>query len=236
MSEHPLQSFIELVSFDQATYALEDSVQQLEKEIELLEKTSEDLSSGSTLLVHRMKDARKEVEQVELNMKTLDQQEIEEKKRLEKVANQKEYQLIMREIDTLKRQQHDYENTLLVSWNKLEAFKKEYEVRHAQDENKTAELKLAIEHKQESVSKMHDELDGRLRQRDEMKRGIPAEWLEKYVLMRSRVTNPVVQVINGSCMGCFYNLPPQEFLVLKRKQMIQCKCCFRFLYIAPSKE
>lgn len=236
MSEHPLQSFIELVSFDQATYALEDSIQQLEKEIELFEKTSEDLSSGSTLLAHRMKDARKEVDQIELNMKVLDQQEVEEKKRLESVANQKEYQSIMREIDTLKRQQHDYESTLLIAWNKLEAFKKEYEVRHTQDENKTAELKLALEHKQESVSKMHDELDARLRQRDEIKAGIPAQWLEKYVLMRSRVADPVVQVVNGSCMGCFYNLPPQELLDLKRKQMTQCKGCFRFLYIAPSKE
>lgn len=236
MSGHVLQSFIELVSFDQATYALEDKIQQTEKEIELLEKTAHDLSSGSTVVASRLKEARKEVDHVELTMKTLELQEQEEKQRLEKVTNKKEYQSIVKEIDTLKRQQHDYEKTLLVAWNKFETLKKEHEARHADDEKRSAELTFDMKQKQEALAALQQELEQRLQEREAKKALVPTEWLEKYILMRSRVADPVVPVVNGSCTACFYNLPPQEFLSLTKNAMIQCKGCYRFLYIATPQE
>ena len=71
MNEHPIQSFIELVNFDQTTYALEDEIQQTKKEVEILNQKRTDLSEGLDLVKARMQDMRKEVDRAELEMKSL---------------------------------------------------------------------------------------------------------------------------------------------------------------------
>lgn len=234
MNEHPLQSFIELVNFDQTTYALEDEIQQTEKDVESLKQKRTDLSAGLDLIKARMQDMRKEVDRAELEMKSLEQREREKKRRLDSVKNQKEHRSVLKEIESLKRKQHDYEETLLVAWNRFEVAKKEYEARLEESEQKIQELNTTVEQKQYKLTTLRADLQERLGQREEKKKHIPSEWLEKYVLMRSRVDDPVVPVIGGNCTACFYNLPPQALLELKRKKMLQCKGCYRFLYVESS--
>ena len=62
-------------------------------------------------------------------------------------------------------------------------------------------------------------------------KGIPEEWLEKYSIMRTRVPNPIVSVKNGSCSACFHALTQQDMLNLQRRKLLQCRDCYRFLYI-----
>ncbi len=61
--------------------------------------------------------------------------------------------------------------------------------------------------------------------------GVPNEWLEKYSHMRLRVIDPVVPVMFGGWSACSYAVTEQELVRLKRKALIQCKGCFRLLYM-----
>ncbi len=230
MSEFPLQMFIDLVSFDQKTYALEDEIQVVQQEVENLEQSQGELVSEQDRLNQKMYDAKKRVDRAELDMKGLEQQEKNEKKRLDSVQNQKEYQSINKEIVTLKKKQHDYEETLILAWNKFETAKKEHELGNKKYEEKIKALYVLIEEKKQKIKTLQADLQDRIAQRDEKKKDVPGEWMEKYVLMRSRVANPVVPVIGGNCTACFYNLPPQDALELRRRKLLQCKGCYRFLY------
>jgi len=236
MNEYPIQSFIDLVSFDQTTYALEDEIQRIEQEITNLDRSKQELQTDLDLVKKAVHDARKVVDGAELQMKDLEQQERAEKGKLDQVTNQKEYKSVLKEISTLKKQQHDYEETLLVAWNKLEVVKKEYELRQVECKQKLVDVQNKLEEKGEKAATLQKDLSGREGQREVCTKNIPAEWLEKYVLMRSRVEDPVVAVIGQNCSACFYNLPPQDFLELKRKRMLQCKGCYRFLYIEQQQE
>lgn len=60
---------------------------------------------------------------------------------------------------------------------------------------------------------------------------VPAEWLEKYEMMRSRVADPVVQVTQDSCGACYQLLTSQDLVRAKRGALIQCRKCFRLLYL-----
>ncbi len=85
----------------------------------------------------------------------------------------------------------------------------------------------------------HEELTktikDRLQERAALEKNVPAEWLEKYASMRSRVPDPVVPVINGHCSACVYKVSDQDMLMLSRNKLLQCKDCYRFLYL-PSKQ
>jgi len=231
MSDYPVQSFIDLVSFDQSTYVIEDEIHQIKKDIESLQDKEETLRGDFEFFKTRMRDARKAVDQAELEQKELEQKEIARKEKLDHAADQREYKALTKEIETLKRNQHDHEETLLFTWNKFELAKKEYELREKESEIKAAELKERAEQKNAKMQDLQKELEGRIAQRGEKLKLVPPEWMEKYVLMRSRVSDPVVPVVRGSCSACFYHLPPQDFLELKRKRLSQCKGCYRFLYI-----
>jgi len=235
MNEYPLQLFINLVSFDQDAYALEDKIEASKKEIEQLKEKEQELFDTLFRFEKNMLELRKEVDRAELDMKDLEQKEVEEKKRLDQVKNQKEFQAISQEIKQLKKAQHDYEETLLVAWNRFETSKKEYELQKKTIEEQTDGIKTTIEVKEKELGELVKDLDERRRDRNEKTKNIPEEWMEKYILMRSRVSDPVVSVVGGNCTSCFYNLPPQDFLELRRNKLIQCKGCYRFLYI-PSQQ
>jgi len=230
MSEYPLQSFIALVSFDQGTYALEDEIQKIQKDIDAIQTNKVALQTDLEFAKGAMMSAKKKVDAAELEMKDFEQKEKNKKKKLELSDDPREYQLLSREIKTLKKRQHDHEEILLVAWNTYELAKKDFQTRRTECDVKMAEHQIAEETKKQKIQDLEKDLKGRLGKREEKRKNVPAEWMEKYVLMRSRVSNPVVPVVSGGCSACFYHLPPQDFLALKRSNMLQCKGCYRFLY------
>jgi len=234
MKEFSVQSFIDLVNFDQGTYAIQDEIEKTNKDVQALKQKEAQLLSDLEFIKKRVHDARKEVDQAELEMKELEQKEISQKEKLEGSVDQQEYRLLSKEIKSLKMRQHDYEEILLLSWNKFETAKKDVQAQESRVNEKIEELKSGVQAKEEALQKLEQDFQERLKEREEKTKSVPSEWMEKYVLMRSRVSNPVVPVVGGSCSACFYQLPPQDFLALKRNRVLQCKGCYRFLYVEPS--
>ena len=136
MNEHPFQAFIDLISFDQKTIETENLVDTLEAEIKRYKKEIDLFSQELSTLKDTVYDLRKEVDGQELHMKEYDAQEQRLKKRLEEITNQKEYQSVRKEIDTLKKQQFGYEEIILETWNKLENAQRDYEEKNKQSASK----------------------------------------------------------------------------------------------------
>jgi uncharacterized protein len=231
MNEFPFQKFIDLVAFDQATNKLEQEYTRLDQEII---KTKEEINRATSELEaakSRLMASKKEVDSKELEMKSLDEKQKEKQRVLDRVTNHKESQSLYQEIENLKKLQHDFEEELLKAWHKLETSTREYTLKHEEIEKRRQNLEKQFQdyiHQQVVIKKTLEENQN---ERPAKKLGIPEEWLEKYAIMQRTVTNPVVPVINGSCSACFYNLPHQDILRLKRHALLQCKECYRFLYM-----
>lgn len=236
MSEHPLQAFIDLVTFDREHVALETDGQKFEQEIVDLNNKSLQLAQTLEQAKTCLHDARKEVDERELEMKELDAQHEKEKERLETVTNTKQYQAIKNEIESLKKAQSNLDETLLDSWNRLETAQKEHGVLEKEVEKKLAEQQKAIQEKESSVVKVKARIEKLAKIRPDKEKLVPAEWLERYSMMRARVDDPVVPVLHGSCSACFWAIPSQDLLTLKRKALLQCNGCYRFLYIDEEEE
>jgi predicted nucleic acid-binding Zn-ribbon protein len=123
--KNAFDSFIDLITFDQSLFVMEKEIQTLIQEISHLDKVLLDyagqLQAGQT----KIKTLKKEVESKEHQMKDFDEQERKSKERLAGVKNDREHQAIKEEINRLKKKQHDYESTLMIAWNSLEALEKE---------------------------------------------------------------------------------------------------------------
>jgi predicted nucleic acid-binding Zn-ribbon protein len=236
MNETPFEQFIMLVQVDQNINALTASIAALEKQNSEYTNNDEIHKAKLEEVKHKLHDVRKEVEAKELEMKILDQQETEKKNRLDAIGGYKEYQSIKAEIDQLKKAQHDLEDSLMAAWNHLETIKKESEHATQIYQQQHMQLQEKTEHNQQKITELQAQIAALVTDRTQKEQGIPAEWLEKYAVMRSKVTDPVVPVVNDSCTACFYKVSAQDMQFLRRRRLVQCKDCYRLLYLPEAQE
>lgn len=117
------------------------------------------------------------------------------------------------------------------AWHILEATTREYTSKSEETTQQIVEIEKT---EQEITSKekvLSESIEQARAQRPDKEKGLPTEWLEKYAIMRESVSNPVVPVINDSCSACFYSLTAQDLSRVRRNGILQCKQCYRFLYM-----
>ena len=236
MNSDAFQALIDLVSFDQETVSFKKNIKTIKNEIQALKVERSDLEANIQQEKDILHNTQKEVDMGELEMKEYDQRIKEEKVRLDKVKNQKEYASILKEIEHLEQKQHDAEEPLLVAWNKLEQVKQGMSKKEDDFNEKYSEINQQLEQKNKQIEQIEIELQDQSKQRDQKVNAVPQEWLEKYNMLGARVEDPVVPILGGSCSACFYDIPSQKIIEMKRGKLVQCNGCYRFLYIKQDEQ
>lgn len=236
MSKSPFQSFIDLIKFDQSFHAFEKEIITTSQALELLKKERAVLENDLEAIRLHVRELKKEVDSKEFEMKHLDEQEKEKRSRLERAGKDKEYQSLKREADSLRKKQHDYEDVLVAVWNSYETAEKSKQDQEKEFTQKLDDLTKQEEEKDLLIKQAQQKINESQSTRLQKLKNIPQEWLERYDRMKNTVQNPVVEVVSGSCSACFYTLPLQDVMELKKEDLLQCKDCYRFLYSGKIEE
>ena len=231
MSENPFIAFIDLITLDQKIRTIHDQITALKKNMQDQTTQKNEITLRFDTFKSHVKELRKMVDAQELEMKDLDQKEKVKRELLEQSNSTKEYQSLKKEIEHLKHDQNRAETTLIGIWNKLEVAQKELQEQQVGFDAKIQEIHTLIFDTQVKVDTLQHELDQLSKERPSKESQVSQEWLSKYTHMRMRVADPVVPVMCGSCGVCFYTITDQELLRLNRRALVQCKGCFRLLYM-----
>ena len=225
------QNFIDLVTFDQGLVKIEVDIKKMQADqkslLENLERLHNDFSDVKTLHLQ----ARKAVDEKELYMKVLDDKESDFKKKLALITHPKEYKSLEKELASLNEDRIRHEQMLVTLWNKLEAAEKNYHVKHKLHEEDALSFTDHIASFSTEIDQLQRQLENLNLQRADIQKKVPQEWLDIYVNMKGRVANPVVPVVNDSCDACFYSITPRDLQVLRQSKLLQCRDCYRLLYI-----
>lgn len=236
MQEFPFQKFINLISFDQEINELEKVLKNKEDEVERIQHEEHLLKEEVFTLKKERDERQRTVHEHELHMKDLDVHQKDLQKKLDELQDHKAYQGLRTELDHVKKKQHDYEGTLVRAWQDLESSARKYEEFHEKSQSKLTEFQSIITGLIQEINYLNGQLAEKNSARAEKAEGIPEEWLEKYAIMRRSVKNPVVKVVNGACSGCFYQVTAQDLARLHRNALLQCKDCYRFIYVESRNE
>jgi len=231
MEQHPLQALINLIEFDRGLIKKEQQIEEIQKSIAIIKGDEQKLVTEHEGTAKHLHDAKKIVHENELRMKELDATEKKKKKQLEETDSQKTYQALKKEINFLKKSQYDHEKHLVQYWKELEAAQKTFDQDATSYKNKQAKLKEKLSTDTANIEQLKDELKQLYKERSKKEKIVPEEWIAKYNLMRTQTDNPIVPVEYDSCSGCFAQLQPQMLLDLKRKKLLQCNSCYRFIYL-----
>ncbi len=231
MTENPFEAFVALAQSDAAIIKHKKQQLAIDQEIQNLVKQKESLIKQREDAKNALHTLRKEVDKQERALKETDQTIAQKNRRLQEVNSPKEYASVQQELEKLHQQKNEGDEALLALWQNYEELQKKGV---DQEKNTGQQLQQQIEHvaarEQQLISIKHD-IENIQAQRASREQTVPAEWLEKYRRMQQRIENPVVPVTNGNCSACFYQVSQQDLMSLSRHKILECKNCFRLLYI-----
>lgn len=231
MNESPFKVFIQLITFDQAIANLQVEEKKIAQEIASLQRQEQEVLAGVEAAKRDWQQAQKDVAAKELEMESLLAQETEKKRLIDTVSGHKEYKSIKAELDTLQEKQQQLEAILLNAWAQVETAARAHEHKKTASHTQLEALQGTLTERMAKRSELATTIEQREQERPALVALVPQEWLDKYGAMRARVANPVVPVINGVCTACDYKVSEQDLIMLGRNKLLQCKDCYRFLYI-----
>ena len=152
--------------------------------------------------------------------------------RLLEVKNNKEYQSMLKEIETFETKNSHVEDEIISLLEELDVFEKEVKKKEEDlgvQRRRHEEEKAMMEKELDSIAK---ELDGCARKSEAIRKKIPAKLLRKYEQIKIAMRGvAVVSVWKEVCGGCHMSIPPQLYNELQKSTvLITCPNCSRIMY------
>lgn len=174
--------------------------------------------------------AQKSVDREELQAAVLQAENVNRRAALDVIKNQKEYKALEKELDMLNKQSQHHDDLLQRVWHTMEQAKKSLDDAIANCEQRKSSLAQDTQTKQQQLELFQKNLEELRGERKVFEGKIPTEWLARYERMKHSVTDPIVPALFGSCSACFYSIPYQDLVRLKKSGLLLCRNCYRFLY------
>lgn len=227
--------------------ALQELDRQLREKTELVRASEGEVAEVENQLAQQReltRQAREARDAADARRAELDGQlEAEEAKmtdrrmRLNRVRNEKELQALRREIEVGKEANQQTEEELLRVMESLEGLT----AAATEAEQRLAELEAAaatkISERRAGMGQLLEDVARERQVRDRVASALDVSLRQKYEqIFERRGGTAVVEVRNGTCQGCFMNLPPQLFNELQRTRDVRmCPNCHRILFWRPER-
>lgn len=229
-----LSKLIDLQKIDTEISRLEKEAhkipEEINRELAAFEEKEKQLSDAKNLVSALQKEKRSN----ERNVETKDAEIEKLNNQLLQVTTNKEYSILLFEIENKKKEKGKLEEAVLETMYKIETYEKN--IKNDQrilSENKNkldAEKKL----KEEKLDKIKKDIEEKRQCRVALANDIPKETLFIYErVLRSKEGLAVTKIDFGKeiCLGCYMSLPPQLVNEAKpNNKLVNCDKCNRFLY------
>jgi hypothetical protein len=204
--------------------SLPEKLQKIDEEFQRFKESI----SQSAMRYEKLKTQR---EENELKVKKISEAMARSKEKLLDVKTNKEYQAMLKEIETAETSLGGLESQIIILLEEMDELS--VQVKQDQETLKQAEKnyldKKIIEEKLSSFDAESDEWN---RKRSALQKNIPEDLLALYEKIRKRNQGVgVIPVWKAVCSGCHMNIPPQLYNELQRSSdLLSCPSCHRIMY------
>jgi uncharacterized protein len=231
-----IDTLVELQSIDTECARIKSVLAELPKKIEALDHDlvmhEKELSDRENAFNEKKKEYRECESDIQMNIAKVEERDI----KLLSVKENKTYQILLKEIDELKKKNSQIEDIMLEN---LEYTEKE-EGLVVQERAEFEEIKNKIEKEKEEIGTEKDQEEKKLSELGEewntVSQKLTPELLKSFLSVRERTGFVAVAAAKNSvCSGCNMNIPPQMFNELQKCDTLQlCPHCHRIIYWANS--
>ncbi len=232
ISKQDIETLVRLQEAETEIVRLQSVLESVEKQ---KVKTAARLKQFATALASEKESfdaAKKNCITAEQEVQVLTDRIIKSNENLRMVKTQKEYQVLLREVDDNKKRKDALETELLEMYEvrdglgaKVEELEQDYQL-----------LESQVKAEQDEIDKRSTDdkelLEDYYRQRKDIGENLDAFLMDRF----NRVSKmnqgmAVAETRNGVCQGCFMNIPPQMSIEVQRgNSLVSCPQCSRILY------
>ena len=227
-----IRQLVALQHVDDGINAVHAELEAAPKEVEELEKRFNAQDVQRNYVLEKLQHLQEQQKRLDFDIKDDESRLLRSKDKLMQVENDREYQAMIREMDTMERQNQNREEENMALQEELSLQKEN--LRGV--EEVWNELKVELERQQENLefrlNLSRERLEELESKRADVSKDIPAPVLGRYEFIRNRLRHPViVPVEEGICSGCHIAIPPQVFIDLQRgNHIMSCPNCQRLMY------
>lgn len=227
-----LSQLIDLQKMDTRIAAIQAVITNTPLQIKTIEDKVVKVFHGKETISHELEENKKNYLELEKDLILKKELLANSQKKLTSVQNNKEYESVLRELDTLKKNIADGDVKLKEMMNS--SFKYESELGTIIELQTELEKQLhALSHdKVDEDKELHEELEVLLKKRSTLVEKIKKSAVMKYERVRSHRNNiGIASVKDEVCNGCYMRIPPQLYVDVKKdKSIYACPHCQRILY------
>ncbi len=236
MSKPEIATLVKLQEAETQIVRLKDLLHEVEKK-------KIKLASRLKQFAAALKENTEELEKLEKNcidseneIKIVDARIIKSNETLRNVTTNKEYQVLLREVDDNKKRKDVLETELLQIMEERE--KSQAVVNESTKEYQQLEEQIKAEQNQieEQTTKDRKLLEEYIKSQKEIGVSLDPKLLDRFKrISKMNQGSAVANVQDEVCLGCFMNIPPQLYIEVQRgNQLILCPQCSRILYYDKS--
>ncbi len=161
------------------------------------------------------------------------------KARTSEIKTNKEYQALLKEIETAGQENKAIEDDILKLMERIDAAAAEIKTAEQRAADESTSIQNDRKQLEESKAAGQSVLETEEQSRSELAARVERSLLAQYDrLLGPTAGRVIVEARNESCSGCFMSIPPQLFVNVKRNENVNtCPHCHRILYfkdaIAP---
>lgn len=234
-----IEQLVVLQKVDDEIVVLQAELDKAPLQITELEKRRQEIDASAAIIRDKLKYLTDQQKRLESEIETDAVRLKKSKSKMMMVGNTKEYHAMMREMDTLEKQNRGREEEKVTVAEELARQNLELKSIEEHIAEMDKELDMARQSLDERIAVAQKRLGELDAQRTEAGKAVPKPILQRYEFIRSRLNNPVIVPVDaGICSGCHISIPPQSFIELQKGiQILSCPNCQRLIYwsdhIAP---
>jgi uncharacterized protein len=222
------------------------ALQTVDLKIQEMERSKEGIPQRITALQEEIKQEEEKVGGERSDLEKLQKERRQQEKDLEEeiarikktearvfeIKTNKEYQAVLKEIETAKKFNRQREEEILSLLERVEEMQKRLSQAEKNLETNRRECHQQIAILQQKAASYEAEIAAEIRHREEQEKEIYPDLLHKYrMLLQKRQGVAIVPVIKGVCQACYMNLRPQLYIELQKQEtLIICPNCSRILF------
>ncbi len=230
--EQQLSLLIQLQEMDLAIRSLQDKKSRFPEILASFERRRNEnkdaLDRSREALETAQKNKRDRDKDLEIGVQKVEKL----KTRSAEIKTNKEYQALLKEIETAEKENKAVEDDILVLMEKIDAAASEIKTAEARARDEESAIAAEQQAQEAEFSGVEKRLKAAIEQREKAASGIDPSFLSRYQkLFRTKQGMALAEARGEACSGCYMSIPPQVFVNVKKNEtVITCPNCERILY------
>lgn len=147
------------------------------------------------------------------------------------VTDLKQLESLLKEQEKLEEEIELTDSKILEIMEELESAEEEINTMGIEERRMGSLIKKMFEDRKMTINDIEQRITKQIEEKEKLFKKIDKKYMEKYMEIKAKRSNPIAIIETDICTGCHMDLPIMVISKLKTQEIVICSNCGRILYV-----